>query len=336
MTKRLVPLGCMSVLISGGCGLRVVGGNDDPTVHSGADAAPPDSPTDLADGTWVPVEAFTGQSFLSVDVQGPLIVAVGTFGMIYTSPDGETWTMRHEDLDTNLLGVAYSSSGYAAVGKDGKIVHSPDGITWTDYPGIASQRLRGVSNLSNGFVGVGAEIVTSPNGTTWINHGPPTDQLTAVVEVDGTLYAVGFEDSFSITSYTSVDGVSWTGHESASSDIFDLSGVCHYGGLFVAVGERGTIVTSTDGIQWTARASGTTIDLESVACGATGFAAVGQEPTLGDPAYDSGILLTSADGTSWQTKLSNETTKRMRGIDARADLAVAVGDDGTIYINRGN
>ena len=47
----------------------------------------------------------------------------------------------------------------------------------------------------------------------------------------------------------------------------DLNGVAYGDGLFVAVGNRGTILTSPDGVNWTARTSGTSNNLYAVTYG---------------------------------------------------------------------
>lgn len=72
-----------------------------------------------------------------------------------------------------------------------------------------------------------------------------------------------------------------------------LSSVCENGKRVVAVGENGTIKTSSDGKTWAACSTGTTLGLRSVAYSdeISGglFAAVGY----------SGALLTSSDGITW-------------------------------------
>ena len=60
-------------------------------------------------------------------------------------------------------------------------------------------------------------------------------------------------------------------------------------GLFVTVGNVGSILTSSDGISWTERTSGTTKNLYGVTYGGGLLVAVG----------DNGTILTSSSGTSW-------------------------------------
>ena len=66
---------------------------------------------------------------------------------------------------------------------------------------------------------------------------------------------------------------------------------------FVAVGESGTVLTSSDGTSWTSRTSGTTNDLNGVPYGNSTFLTVDF----------SGTILISSDGTSWTT-ISGQTS----------------------------
>jgi hypothetical protein len=93
-----------------------------------------------------------------------------------------------------------------------------------------------------------------------------------------------------------------------------------FGGIYVAVGDSGLIMTSSDDSIWTTRISGTTKCLRSVgppdARGS--FTAVG----------DSGTILTSPDGIAW-TKQTSGTTKNLNAV-AFGLITVVVGDSGLI------
>jgi hypothetical protein len=73
-----------------------------------------------------------------------------------------------------------------------------------------------------------------------------------------------------------------------------LYGLAYGNGTFVAVGDLGTILSSSDGITWFPRSvSGTDLWLKSVAYGNGSFVAVG----------DFGAVLTSTDGITWITRV---------------------------------
>jgi hypothetical protein len=112
-------------------------------------------------------------------------------------------------------------------------------------------------------------------------------------------------------------GTTWTLRTSGTSN--DLYGVTYGNGLFVAVGEEGTILTSRDGVNWTPRASGTDNSLEGVTYGNGLFVAVGEE----------GTILTSRDGVNWTERISG-TSNDLYGVTYGNGLFVAVGEEGTI------
>lgn len=85
-------------------------------------------------------------------------------------------------------------------------------------------------------------------------------------------------------------------------------------GSFVAVGEDGVVLSSTDGLTWHAIDAGTNVTLRGVAAGSPGLVAVG----------DDGVILTSPDGVAWQQRPSG-TTGRLNAVAWIGDRFVAVG-----------
>lgn len=85
-------------------------------------------------------------------------------------------------------------------------------------------------------------------------------------------------------------------------------------GGFVAVGEGGTLLTSTDGRTWMDTPSPTSATLRGVAAGGTGYVAVG----------DGGVVLASIDGTAWVSGESR-TTGRLNAVAWTGTYYVAVG-----------
>ncbi len=89
--------------------------------------------------------------------------------------------------------------------------------------------------------------------------------------------------------------------------------VTYGGGLFVAVGDNGSIRTSPDGADWTPRPSGTNNDLYAVVHGNGRFVAVGF-----------GRTLTSADGVSWS---EGDGYANLYAVTYANNLFVAVGQN---------
>ena len=84
--------------------------------------------------------------------------------------------------------------------------------------------------------------------------------------------------------------VTIVGYEAAS-----LRDVAWNGSLYVAVGNGGIILTSSDGVTWYPRNSGTTASLLAVVWDGAEWVVVGTLPDAGS----SGITLTSPNGINW-------------------------------------
>ena len=87
-------------------------------------------------------------------------------------------------------------------------------------------------------------------------------------------------------------------------------------GLFVVVGDSGTILTSSDGTTWTSRTSGTSNGLYNIFYGNSTFVAEGH----------SGTILTSSDGTTWTSRTSG-TSEHLYGITYGNSTFVVAGDN---------
>jgi hypothetical protein len=99
----------------------------------------------------------------------------------------------------------------------------------------------------------------------------------------------------------------------------DLNAVAFGGGQWIAVGGGGRIFTSPDAFNWTARSSPTTQALVAVTFASSQYLACGA----------AGTLLTSPDGISWTARASG-TTQLLNGIAGRTGAHVAVGDSNTL------
>jgi photosystem II stability/assembly factor-like uncharacterized protein len=108
-------------------------------------------------------------------------------------------------------------------------------------------------------------------------------------------------------------------HLRTSNTVNALNGIANGGGIFVAVGSAGTILTSPDGVNWAASTSGTALALNGVTFGNATFVAVG----------DQGTILMSSDGIVW-TPSTSGTPLPLRGVTFGNGTFVTVGDSGTI------
>jgi hypothetical protein len=156
-------------------------------------------------------------------VGGPGLVAVGddetgfpatVFPVVWTSPDGYTWTRVPHDPsvfteEAAMVDVAAGGPGLVAVGADGRgsaaVWTSPDGFTWTRVPhdeevfGGPYDDMSSVAAVGDGFIAVGSwpwiSVWTSSDGFSWtrISAGPgngPDDTRDDPVFGEGSMHKV--------------------------------------------------------------------------------------------------------------------------------------------------
>jgi photosystem II stability/assembly factor-like uncharacterized protein len=219
------------------------------------------------------------------------------------------------------------------------------GIVSPDIYGIGYTSLKTCSNnttsASGSFaaVGAGGAIFTSDDGLSWNTCTPPlSTDLYAVTGYaahqnnpgnPALLWVAVGAGGASVYSH---DGISWAvgnpfnSGSLANPNNYALHSITHVAGTFFAVGDMGTILSSTDGITWRTHASGSTNNLQGITHGVN-YVAVGE----------GGTILTSADGNTWTARTSG-TTNNLRQvasfISSYGRIYVAVGDNGTILTSK--
>lgn len=238
---------------------------------------------------------------------GSIFCAVGSAGVIVTSPDGITWTPRTSGTVYNLVGVCWAAGlglfvacGNDSGGFNAEIRTSPDGITWTQrYTAANPPALNGVATNAAGTTVVAAGtsgfLLSSTNGTSWTSRtsGFGTDIIYQVAW-NGTLFvAVGSAGKIS----TSPDGITWTARTSGTASV--LSGVAANPatGRCVAVGATGTVVTSADGITWTG-----TNGLHNLGSSNVHTVGFGDGAFIVGPISSGTTIWASPDGITWSTR----------------------------------
>lgn len=212
------------------------------------------------------------------------------------------WNLRNSGISENLLAVQFGQGQFVAVGgwtDSGRILCSPDGVTWTQRDSRSFPQLVGISYGGGRFVACSSSAVRiSFDGNHWIAGAIPKTGLTAITYGNNLFVSVGSSG----VVLTSPDGITWQSISLGSTK--DFTSVTFGDGKFVAVG-RETIFTSTNGTAWTnVTPAGSTDWLGSVGYGAGCFVTAGYR--------SSGLrsLLTSADGISWTSRASGNTTDR--------------------------
>jgi hypothetical protein len=167
-----------------------VGGSVNPTANNTILVSP-----DAANWT---VETSTPYAQLrGVAWNGTTFVAVGgTFdnGVVFTSPDGVTWTSQYPGLIDALSGATKGDGLFVAVGDAGTIVTSPDGVNWASQNSGTTTDLNSVVWTGQNYVAVGdgGIALVSSNGVNWT--ASPTGTTAALAGVctwAGRVVAVG-------------------------------------------------------------------------------------------------------------------------------------------------
>ncbi len=253
-----------------------------------------------------------------------LWVAVGYYGTILTSNDGTSWTARASGT-TQVLRDAYHGNGlWVVVGSGGTILTSVTTIEEGELPYAPQSAQTGLQLQERGL----SVLHGDWEFRVWPITEGETDALELGIFSGGAMQMKstlknGIMSLVLAGSLTALGGckvpagVEW--ETVTPLTIENLYEVRYGNGLWVAVGDSGTILTSTDGITWTARVSGTTAYLRDARY-ANGLWVING---------DSGTILTSTDGTSWTARASGTTVTLL---DARYanGLWVINGDSGTL------
>ncbi len=193
----------------------------------------------------------------------------------------DNWTQRTSGVTANLNDICVGGGRLVAVGDQGNTAYSDDGTNWTAHTSanvwLGNVYLEGIAYDGAQFIAVGMD-----NGGGW-----------------------------EMVTFSSPDGTYWTKRydsNSGSGSNVRFNDVAIGGGVYIAVGDNGAIIRSTDGISWSPVSSGTTTNLSGVSYGEGTFVAVGAA-SGGGPA----IVFTSADGTSWTDHSSGVDLESWRG-----------------------
>jgi len=238
-----------------------------------------------------------------------------------SSMNGTSWTSRKVEQDP-LYGVAYGNGKYAAVGGS-----QPD--------------LQLSSRTTS----------TSTNGINWLSKrelGPVFDGIT---------FGNGrFMTLSSGAIYTSPDANNWDVHWIFWITSKTLKDIAFGSPVSVAVGETGTLLSSSDGTTWVPRDPGSTRNLNRIAYGEGRFVAGGgfgtilqsgrleapTAPNLSDPTFVSGqftVSFETARGTKYflefKRSLSEKSWQTLASVDGDDDMQAiadpAVAESGRFY-----
>jgi len=237
-------------------------------------------------------------------------------GVILRSTDGTSWTQATIPGGTGTLRSVTSGQGtYVAAGRT--IINSLDGKSWG--PSLSGgSGYSAVAHGNNLFVAASYPYIyiSTNNANTWTRYP------LAGFEFSLSLIAFGNDEFVAVGGHggvggisTSTNGTMWSGKLSD----YLVRSICYGGGIYVAVGGKGTMKISPETTTWTTGNSGTTNNLFGVGFGGGVFVAVGSR----------GTILTSTDATTWAPRASS-VTNDLTAVAFGNGHFVAVGANGTI------
>jgi len=275
---------------------------------------------------WTSINSNSWKNFKCVIWNNSQLVLVGDNtdnkpinkpGAVYTSMDGNTWTLRNQGTTTiPLNSVIWTGQKFVAIGSGGKILTSPDGIVWTSISISYTSTLSSIAYSGTIYVahGNGDTLLTSTDAAQWtIRTTGYTNQIRSSCWARNNFIAVG--DSGIIIN--SMDGITWEKNTSPASRT--LSSVLWNGKTFCAVGDTGTVLASSDGLAWSLKSTEPHPKLHSIIWGNNLFVALGE----------SGSVYTSPDGLAWTNRTSGTTTL-LNEVTWNGAKYVAIGTNGPI------
>ena len=241
---------------------------------------------------------------------------------------------------------------YLALGSAGAKYQSTNGLSWTAITSTDTSNWKSATYAFGGttiqkFVGVGAAgAVVYSNDLVNFNATTSGNQdLNAVASNTSMVVAVGNLG----TILRSTDGVNWTAAASVpnTTDLYAVTyATVATGGLWVAVGARGTLWVSADASTWAEIESGTRQDLKGVASVMNATYPNGIFSPIITPTYsyavvavgaateNAGTVIRTTDGVNWTRQVLG--TQNLNAIVASSALIptnqfMAVGDSGTAF-----
>lgn len=204
---------------------------------------------------WTLTNTSVSDNLYDVAFGNGIYVGVGDGGVVITSTDGNNWIAQSSFTNQRLTSIAFANDLFLTAGNRGTVYTSPDGINWTEA--MIPAAFSNVSFLGVGYGiidGNGIWVISGRNGVVLRTANPiSTNPNDWVQEVSGTtndLYSVSFGVSnflisgFDGTALTSNGSDNW--FRRPTNTKFNLNGTIFFNGIFTAVGDSSTIITSRD------------------------------------------------------------------------------------------
>ncbi len=281
-------------------------------------------------------------------------VAVGELGTIYNSSTGTNWIKRASGTTLDLERIAYFNGRFTTVGDQGVTLFSTNnGVTWFSDPTGATNILYHFAYGNGDRLAVGSNDVRLYDSGAWTNqlaktNGPPAWTYYSSIGRPGFFLTAGRTGLMFEGYQTNSTPYFWLPSASDNSIRPWLWDVISASNIYVAVGDRGTVMSSANGVSWNLELVPNAVT-NSIFLGVGGttnmLVAVGDRGSL---IYSpntltnitilitngGGVLVTnqtsSTLGLFWYPVSPRPTTNDLQGVCASTNLFVATGDNGAV------
>ena len=258
-------------------------------------------------------------SFIDVAYGANLFVAVGSAGVIYSSPDAITWTSRISPNNPNYTDITYANGRFVAVGTGtNPVAYSDDGITWSLPVTPFTTNRSGIAYGNGLWIAVASNTVSisSDNGLNWTTTTPVPELvfITGFAFGNGIFCATGLSENIATTA----NGTTWSTVPISGSNI--ILDIVFGNQIFVAIDANGRIFTSNDTLTWTQQRSADGDTWRTITFGNGRFVAFA-DTSGGDN------VIYSINGTEW-IRLNDIPNYAWQGSTFGDGLFVAVGSSG--------
>ena len=254
----------------------------------------------------------------------PNYIFYGQIGLIATSTDTNSWTVRtgaQTGFGGTVSGLVYNNGVYVAVDQLGNTRISTDATSWTVRTSATGITASYTLTYGNNYYVVGAQsgilaasvqdtnttlpllsnyglgilLQASTDSITWTirTAGYGTQTISALTSGDSYALASGTNDNYTQFLISSTDNNTWA-FRTSGFGISAINALTYGNSIYVASGAGGTLMTSTNTIFWTFRTSGSTSNLQAL--------------TYGNDAYISGNsngeIRYSSDAIIWSLRTS--------------------------------
>ena len=268
-----------------------------------------------------------GDWLLSAAWGGGTFVITGENGYLATSPNGTNWTTQSSGVSDDLMRVTWISAtnpvslfpytGFWAVTYDGKAIYSTNsGASWKSFSlGVSTNILyAAAANSTSGLLAGDTDVRLGTSAANWQRQtsslqnpssAPSWTYYCALWDNTNGVYRLGGDDGMMVAGTPSTNNTYDWEMQYPDIDRSLLWQATVVNGLYVAVGDYATIMTSDNGGDWDIEAVPQT---NSISLANTVFFCVGGNSNLLIAAGNSGslavspntsvnVVLTNVDGT---------------------------------------